>query len=251
MYKKYRLLYKLFLFRIWEIVQISTRKKWILSRTACLGNDSLALINSKKYKILNFQKLRVDSFSKNIQGKYNKINFFPIDFIQRDDIKYLFIQQKLLFPYSLFSPSYFVMDSYSELTDQKFFSQKNKNDFFNLNYSDINDNILESYVCDGLLPINELQNYYETFFNLLKKKYPNIKIIFIYFPDLFETRNKFKERHKAIRDSIFNYTKSDTDIFVIELPVDKVIKDPNDDFPYHYSKETYSYVSSILNQIIF
>lgn len=250
MLRKYFIINKLLLFRIWEIFKIMPQKNWILTRTACLGNDSLALLNNKKYKILNFQKLRIDIFIDYLLGKTSKINFHPLTFIKRQDIKYLFLQQKLFSIFSLFPPTYFIIDSYSELTDQKFISKKNPNNLFNLNYSDIDNSILDTYVCEGLMQNQDMKLYYETFFNLIKKRYPKIKIIYIFFPDLLETRQKFIERHKAIKTAVVNCAKTQSDIVLIDIPLDKIYKHVDDDFPYHYSNETYIYVSNILNKII-
>jgi hypothetical protein len=228
-----------------------SKKEYILSRTACLGNDSMK-IAFKEYKIINNQKSRIDYIS-SILCNENKIKFsFKINnLLNRSDIYELYIQQ-VFNKWSLKrSPNCIVFDSYSELTDQKFVSKSNFKINFFTNYTDLNKSFQKEFVCEGLLNVEELFNHYLEVFNILSYKYPNVPIIFIHFPKKLETRNKFIKRHDDIKNAIISIKQKIKNFHIIDIPESIVNFNEKDSFPYHFSDETYNYVTISLKCILF
>ena len=148
-----------------------TNKKWVFARVACLGNDIINLLDID-YEIYNIQKGRIDFLLNSILKRKSDINpnFRILQFIKRDDIKHLVLNQYYLNFKGKNQPEFLIMDSYSELTDQKFISPSNNRNYFFANYSDIDsDNYMK---CDGLIATDEsLEILYQKFFQEFRKLY--------------------------------------------------------------------------------
>lgn len=220
---------------------------YVISRTACLGNDSLKLLGKKP--IFNFQKGRIDLLISKLQGN----NVGPINnvekYINRIDLKELILAQKKDFTKLICKASVLYMDSYSELTDQLFVHKVNANIRFNANYSDVDKKILKDYDCLGLIDRVTLNRQYDLFFNMVKELNPKINIIYIFFPIKLEKRIKFHHQNDAIKAAIYS-SKDKYDISVIEIPDSIVNRHPIDGhFPYHYDSQVYNYVSEKLKLI--
>lgn len=226
-------------------------KIYILSRTACLGNDSIRLA-FKNFKVINNQKFRIDylydvlRFNKNI-----KFSLKANRFIYRSDIYELYIQQVFHNWLSNKKPVCIIFDSYSELTDQKFISKNNTQKFFYSNFGDLNNGFDKSYNCDGLIKLEELYKYYLSVFSKLSKHFTEVPIIFIHFPKKLESRVKFQERHNEIKIAINSVKELLNNFHIIEIPESLVNHNENDDFPYHFSEESYTYVSSKIKEIVY
>lgn len=243
---------RVFLFILFRFfyVFIFFRKKIILTRTACLGNDSLKLLDIN-FKIIPHQKCRIDLLNILLNKKYNiKFNFDVTYFISRSDIYELYIQQCISNWNLKTAPLALVMDSYSELTDQKFTFKADESSFFFANFNDLNKRFIPKLISNGLLNEFQISNEYSKFFSLFRERYPNCPIIFINFPKKLETRAKFITRHDMISSIINEISLSVTHFYVINIPDYLVLKHPNDDFPYHYSSESYVFVSENIKQIL-
>ena len=135
---------------------------------------------------------------------------------------------------------YLLMDSYSELADQKFTHKKDGWSFC-CHYTDINhsEEFNREFICDGLLSVDLLSKAYEDFFDWYEIKYPGKKIIFIHYSSTYDQRPKFAERAQKIREIIISNAQKRS--YLIDLYIDDSLYEPNeqDDFPYHYSNATY------------
>jgi len=241
--KNYHLLWKLHLTFLW--FSSLAGKKIAPSRVACLGKDVF-----QNCTLINKQKLRLDVFLNQLESKnlpsYQKIN----PYVLREDILPLMVQQ-CVDPWSLHlikSSKFFVIDSYSELTDQEF-RHRNGGWSFCANFSDINhrtdfDTHFESL---GLLPLDRIEGTYKQFFNWLRLINPKITIIFIHFPTTLDQREKFRERGEIIHLSIKKLGLEN--FYNIRIDENLVHSNQCDDFPYHFSEFTKSQFIDLLEKI--
>ncbi len=233
-----------------KLIKRVTSKPWVLGRVACLGTDTYRLLNTQ-FPLYNFQKARVDYFYRvnsgesEIRAKAEKI----VRFIKRDDIKELIIQQqRAVFNFNT-PPEFLFMDSYAELTDQLFVACKG-NTSFCANYSDLEPAFERDFISEGLMPSKDLKESYRQFYTLIRERFGMIDIIFIHFPSKLESRELFIKRHDHIKQVINEIKDEFQPFYVYEVP-DSIVDFPGNDmdkFPYHYNKETYSFLKEIINQ---
>jgi hypothetical protein len=224
----------------------------IITRTACLGNDALKLIDLK-CKFIKHQKCRIDYLNEIIRESNRAISFSSIlkRFVPRTDIYDLYLQQ--VFPYNFEkgkSPKCIILDSFSELTDQKFISKSNSKEYFYLNFTDLSKDFDTFFDCLGLLSTKEFEKQYFDFFSMVSIKWPSLPIVFINFPKKLENREVFIERHDLINRAVNKLVSSFPNLKIINIPDEVVKPNPNDNFPYHYSHETYEYVANQIKGII-
>jgi len=227
---------------------IITRKRtWILSRTACLFNDTFQNMGLTTIPRYNIQKGRIDLWIDYFNGSRSKPNFDMIYNIEREDIKHLFFQQYHFKLNKNEEPSIFIMDSFSELVDRKFYSKNNNKYFFSYKSDIIKDN-LSILVDEGLIEPTNMFYLYNEFFDKFRKFYPNCPIIFIFFPSKLETRDSFLLRAKTIKNSIEQICKKFDNFCVISIPEEIIDYHPNDKNPYHYSLNVYDYLACELKK---
>ncbi len=224
------------IYYIYRIINVALaiifNKKIILTRCACLGLDAL-----KGKKIYNIQKQRLDNL--------NNINFFNILLLRRlkirKSIRKLIVQQALKFnPIIIRQSDYFVMDTYSELTDKLF---KFNNLSFYAHYSDFSE---KNNLSGQEIDIKKIKDIYLNFFKWMKVCNSKIKIIVINFPVKFDKREEYKNRHNLI----LNALKKIEDIYLVEIPDFMIIKSDLDNYPYHFSDVTIGYVRNEILKIL-
>jgi hypothetical protein len=215
---------------------------WILSRTACLGNDVFKKL-PLPYERFNVQKGRADYVVKasadasfvckpSLVYKYLNLN---------DILTFLFQQKNIRLLKSRSKPRFIYMDSYSELTDQLFI-HKTQRFGFCVNYSDLKvkeAGVWSEYECEGLIPITDLKKHYEAFFSFLRKTYADVPLIFIQFPTKLDGREKFKERGRAILNVIREIGHNYAPFYEFEADESIIDFHKDDNFPYHFNEETY------------
>ena len=229
----------------------------IIGRVACLGQD---VINGLGWStnVLNHQKNRVDYIlnshqNKSIKPKTKKLNKY---FIRKDILPLVLQQRDEIFTYM--QPKLFIIDSFSELTDQRF-RHKNEGWEFLSNYSDINhsEDFSNTFENLGLLDIKEMEKYYNLLFFKINQTYNNIPIIFMHFPTTLDRREKFKKRGKVILDTVNQISKKLTNLYSFDIP-ETIVDWPNakvseelEEFPYHYNNETYNYLINKIEKYSF
>lgn len=220
---------------------------WVLGRVACMGQDVYKLLNIK-LPLFNVQKGRVDycfetKMNPKLKTQANKVS----EFIERNDIKLLMVQQESCGGrYSRRLPAALYMDSYSELTDQMFV-QKSSKWRFCANYSDITHTakFKRQFESIGLIPVENLLDYYRNYFKLFRDEYGSVPIIFLHFPVTLDNRDKFHVRHKYIMNAIIQVSK-EFQPFYSFAPDESIVGWPEEivpgleNFPYHYNQETYN-----------
>ena len=228
-----------------------TRKPWILGRVACLGLDTYQLLNNR-LPLYNIQKGRVDYLYmiNTIKPAATTAADRVMKYIIRDDIKALILQQAFADFSFATAPQMLYMDSYSELTDQLFVS-KNSPASFCCNYTDLSNEFTNEYTALGLLPENEFIEHYRVFFSFIRQKYGSIDIIFIHFPCKLETRETFVKRHHLIKEAINIVHTLFPPFYIHEVPDNIVAHAAGDDFPYHFSANTYLYLKEVIEKLHF
>jgi hypothetical protein len=159
--------------------------------------------------------------------------------------KYIFntIEQQVYDFFSYPTPDIVILDSYSELTDQLFVDRELGAKFL-ANFGDVNvtDRFSQRFQCRGLLPINDLLGSYLKFFGKIREVYGPIPVVFIHFPVVRDSRQKFRERGEAITKAILEATNTYS-IISLSLRDEEVDNPPKGaalaEFPYHYGPHTY------------
>ncbi len=123
------------------------QKNVIISRTACLGNDSMAIAGISP--LINIQKGRIDLLTDKLKGNYVGPLSKDCSLIKREDLLELYLSQKIDFKKIVKNADKLIMDSYSELTDQVFLHKTMNNIRFNANYSDVDELYVQNYICEG------------------------------------------------------------------------------------------------------
>ncbi len=229
---------------------IKRRKFWILSRTACLFNDSYSLLGLNESIRYNIQKGRIDLWISYFRKEIQPASLSYLKYIKRDDIKYIFLQQKYFNLPKKNKPSLFVMDSFSELVDKKFVSKENTRKFFFSYFSDVDKAVFDEVNSEDLLPAERIFETYKLFFSLLRS-YTLCPIVYIFFPDKLEKRDLYIDRAKVIKDSILLLSKIYDDFYIIDVPAEVVSSDVNDPNIYHFSKETYEFIANRFKELNF
>lgn len=219
--------------------------KWVAGRTACLGNDVFALLKTP-YKLFNMQKGRIDYILE--VGLHPEVSARPLGmsrFLSRTDIFPLVLQQSGKAWFDARPPEALFMDSYSELTDQIFVHRVKKWKFC-CNYSDLIHSMEfeQKFISAGLISVESMTEVYREFFEFVRRLWNNIPIVFLHFPVKLDSREKFRERSRAIQKSISEIQMSFPPFYSLEVPEHIVdwpeIKIPGlEKFPYHYNKQTY------------
>jgi len=215
---------------------------WILSRTACLGNDVFERL-PLPYDRFNMQKGRADYIVKaSNEGSFACKPFYVYPYLNLEDIlTFLFQQKNIRFFKQRSKPRFIYMDSYSELTDQ-LFVHKTRGFGFCVNYSDLKvkeAGVWSEFQCLGLIPVADLKRHYESLFSYLRKTYGDVPIIFIQFPTKLDDREKFKQRGEAILKVIREIKHNYAPFYEFQAEEALIDFHKADNFPYHFNDRTY------------
>ena len=205
-----------------------SRHQILISRCACLGIDIL-----KPFKIINRQKFRIDlplsaSFNEKVQTILIAKRYV------KNSISNLVVQQSFnLWVCASRQSKFFIMDTYSELTDRKYTNNK-----INIccHRSDLKIGSLDHFSNGTLIDFESMKLGYRNFFIKLRKLNPNLKIIVILFPVKYDNRIQYKKQYDLIKYALIDCL--DLDISLIELPDSEIHKSLEDDYPYHFDSKT-------------
>ncbi|MGX9519197.1 hypothetical protein ACWX0P_10445 [Vibrio mediterranei] len=237
--------YSTYLFKLIKVTIF--RKKYVLSRTACLGNDIQSKVIANDVTRINFQKSRVDRI---IEEKKTYSPIFSLkNLVPRQDIRNIIHLQAIDFFNINKKPELVILDSYSELTDQKFIVGENKQYFYS-NYSDVNKNEIRGISCCGLLDLINIEKHYEGLFRKIQEKYgSDTPIIFIHFSTALEDRQKFIERSNHIFNAIESIKNNKRyNLYNVYLEDNAIKPNSNDSFNYHFSNETKESYSNVVRE---
>ena len=206
----------------------------------------------------HLQKVRVDALLGNLPPHLVRKNKVPLKFhrfLLREDVWGLVDQQNSRLVGKCSPPRFFLLDSYSELTDQKFLV-KNSSSFFFANYSDVSPEALMSGQVKsvGLLNLDDLAPHFENLIATICNQWGPIPIILMAYPPDLETRELFLTRSAAIEE-VFDWLSSRyLNVSVVRPPSIEIRPDlteaaENRVFPYHYSGAVKEQLAKNLREI--
>lgn len=221
---------------------------WVLNRTACLGSDVLkiAFPEIKSARRFHLQKVRIDYLAEHIgTGLFRRRNLIPLSvrsaMVREDGWGHVNQQNSYLIG-QRHPPIFCLIDSYSELTDQKFVDTKSGS-YFHANYSDVSEEALAdgSIFCEGPLNLDDAMEHFENFISSIKRSWGPVPIFLLAYPKDLESRQKFLTRAVQL-DSIFEVlTHTYENVHLIAGPAGTVEADEkeivqDEVFPYHYGE---------------
>jgi len=230
--------------KIFLLTGFSFGKKVVLGRTACLGKEIFSKVyaDHNDYILINQQKVRVDLFlqllsNNSVRPKSRQIKKY---LTRKDVLPFIKEQQYLPWLKVKRDINFILIDSLSELVDQKFLNRSDGT-FFCSYYSDVdtkNEEFNTKFDNVGLLDVGLIEKNYRDFFNWINKNYPGKPIIFINYSTKLDGREKFKNRQQEISRIIKILSLENKNIKNIELDDSLIHYSEGDDLPYHYSSET-------------
>jgi len=220
-------------------------KDWFLGRHACLGYDVLNFFENLP-KEVNFQKGRSDI----LMRYWSSPKLLPVSstlkqVMARQDVLPLIKRLEYFNCLPINPPKFIFMDSFAELTDQVFVS-KNKKWEFACGYSDLihSEKFSQNYDSQGLLALEKIESAYRNLFEFFRCRWGSVPIIFLHFPIALESRVIYIERYQAIISSIENLRSIYPNLISVSID-EALVRAPHQsseelqEFPYHYSNETY------------
>lgn len=214
------------------IISKVVRKKFILSRCACLGRDVLSNIENISFD--NFQKNRIDN--KATKKKLRDLKHLFVD----DEILRMVMKQSVNFLDLWCKPSAIVFDTYSELVDRQF--HINGTSFYCV-ASDVKRTSRINVEFGDLIEIDSLHSYYEKQFTRLNDMY-KCGIYVIHFSANLDKRSNYKKRASEIFRILKCLEQKLDFLSIINLPENEYQGDGS--FPYHFDAETKMSLSKLL-----
>jgi hypothetical protein len=222
--------------------QIFRKRQNVLGRVACLGSNVYELRYQRKFgfRLLNQQKVRVDLWLEWCAGSSAKPRPEAVkNYMSRPDI-YPLIENQASLPW-MGKPDFqfLLMDSFAELTDQKF-THREEGWSFCCHYSDLDHTAAfeSEFEGHGLLPIAEIEAAYTRFFAWFENQYPGKEVIFVHFPTTLDERDSYKERGAEIIRVMTKLQAMKPYIQNLRIEDKFVEWHENDRFPYHFSHAT-------------
>lgn len=240
---KIKILLRPLMLFVYKMHRTHVYRKAVLGRVACLGRDVFnmsfpAFSNSEI--LINQQKVRLDIFMEWVEGAKRPVANAVTPHLERDDIGKLIIEQEQL-PWFAANKkiSFLIMDSFAELTDQKF-THKTEGWSFCAHYSDLKHTpeFESTFSSEGLLSEDSFVETYRRFFTWFTKTHPGVPIFFIYYPTTLDEREKFKMRAIELKKAIEQMKKEFPMLQSIEVEDKDVSYHAKDQFPYHYGYST-------------
>ena len=207
-------------------------KKWVFSRTACLGNEIFE--NSGIEFRWNIQKGRLDLLNRLLEEGSGFTELKPSIF--SEDAMYRIVQQERELSWLRFPPPQFiVIDSFADLTDVRFVLEDSSDVY--CHYSDLAESF-RSIQADGLLELEPYEDLLVRFILNTQAKWGQLEVFYIHYPTHKEQRLEYLMRAERISMA----TKSVAERFscFINLEIDVQLANHLDNvadpFPYHYSE---------------
>lgn len=226
-------------------------KPVVISRSVCLGTWAFDRIETKDFQVVNYGKSRVDYTLDMHNDKSRRADAFEIlKYTPREYRSFkgwYWAEERDLFKHKKVKA--FVMDSFSELVDQRFVSKKNGRSFCTIYRAVKGTKLCDLYDCLGLLNIDLIKKYYLEFFKELRKVYQDIPIVFIHFSTVFETRENFIARAAQIEKAI-DEINAEENMGIIQIKPRIIEHHETDPNAYHYSKNTYDDVALQLVEVL-
>jgi hypothetical protein len=215
-----------------------------VGRLACLGWEVVKMKNAgiDMLPMVNVSKARTDLLYEVMNGENAGMNSREVSRFAKEQMVYWVTLEMQHLHYMIQGKevSCLFMDSFADLTDQRFTHRENGwafcSHYAGLDHSEDFD---RSFSCDGLLEIDSMWSVYDRFFHFIRDEYPGIQITYIHFSPKHENRTKFKQRAAYLEKVMLDMGKK-YDIINVLPPEEDIFQSEADNFPYHYSMETYA-----------
>lgn len=215
----------------------------LLFRTACLGFLTFKNFDLAKYKIISFNKQRVDFI-------LDKKDILPKELMYEYGKDNALVEERWITQYNdIFNQKNvkaLIMDSFSEMADKRFKSNEGQNEICAL-YSEIkkSSDFYTKYSDMGLIDENITEEQYSQFFAKVINQYGEIPIIYLIFPSKFETRELYIARTNKIRE-ILKSLKNKFNTLKVYEP--EYIEQNQDGYTYHFSDKTYKLLAERISK---
>lgn len=220
-------------------------RDWYLGRHACLGYEVLKYYSDLPKGVI-FQKGRADLLTQ----YWLNFNLLPKStlvkkFMTRFDLPDLIRQLEFFNCLPKNPPKFIFMDSFAELTDQMFIN-RSEHWRFCCGYTDVDhsEEFSNKYVCEGLLPIDQIKQYYLDLIHIFRKRWGAVPIYFLHFPIALESREIFRYRYEEILRIINEIGVENSNFHSIQIDESNIQRPKNlakelKEFPYHFDEATY------------
>jgi hypothetical protein len=241
-----------------RFIKAHPKSPWILTRTACLGND-VASIAFPQTPVLRFQKTRIDQLEEILNsGERRPFGIIPFRLkrsIARDDVWPLISRQNQRISDSAPAPFMIIIDSYSELTDQEFKEKKSSSVFF-ANYSDLRAEDIEAgiIVSNGLIDIGLAEKIFDNFMSAVERRWGPVPTVFLAYPPNLESRQKYLDRSEAIVKMFENLERRWPNAYFLKERLAEIRASEEDAeksvvFPYHYESGLYRHLANLVLEV--
>ena len=229
--------------------------KWIFSRTACLGNEALSEMTGLPRYRVNLQKGRIDQMLILLsKSKRKRPKLYFSKFFRRADIFPLIWQQCNKSWIGMPPPSFVVLDSFADLTDQEFVDMATGRNFYCAK-SDLQENFLKTsqLVNLGFLDLDEIESQYELFLQKIQTLWGGVDVYYVHFPSKLENREFYISRAASLLKATRSLEKRFPLFHVITVPESLVfgLQETGElqGFPYHFTQESKIYVANEINNL--
>ena len=172
--------------------------------------------------------------------------------MHRKDVWGLVDQQNTRLGRKVSAPQFILIDSYSELTDQKF-SPINGGYQFYANFTDVKpSNFLHQKLrSEGLIDLDGVLCHYNHFLRTVLERWGRIPVFLMEYPTDLETRAKFIDRAMIIRAIYLELEQSWPDVKFLQSSGAAVGPNAREEhqgqvFPYHYREDYYEEMAESL-----
>lgn len=227
---------------------------WIWGRLACLGKDVAHHLGWTSL-LVNHQKARADYIVDAILDPGSRTRLPDLDpglFSRADVFEIQREMSRMSFPEN--PPTAIVLDSFSELTDQRFF-RKGEGWSFCSHYSDLIGDRLDGFHKGGLLAKELMPSVVVGMIGSFRVKWPEVPLFYLHFPAILDERPEFKERESVLSATLRTLQRTIPGVFSIEADPNLVEHDPHATpelrgFPYHFHPNVALDLASKLAAII-
>ena len=224
-------------------------KSLLLLRCACLGFLTFKNFDLSKFKIISFNKQRVDFILKKYDSPKVQMPLAELEkYVINEEIFKERWETQTADIFNQKNVKALILDSFSELADKLFYDTMSSGCLCAL-YSELNKNsgFDKRFKDGGIIDLDLLPELYRTFFKQIKETYGDIPIIYLIFPDKYETRTLYINRKIQIKKIVENLQKEFPTLHLYEPDF---VEKNKDGLAYHFSDKTYKLFAEKLEKDI-
>lgn len=227
--------------RFLRVLDGSLFRNRVIARAACLGTNVFGLLHGRHAgrRLINQQKMRIDLWMELVRGARPPDALAVKPFMHREDVYPLIEQQEQRPWLGARRFDYLLMDSFAELTDQRFRHRRDGWSFC-CHFSDLKTDggFNEVFENQGLLPLAALEPAYAEFFEWFEREHPGKPVYYLHFPTALDKRELFKNRAIELLRVLRRFEEKKGYIRNVMVHESHVSGVTGDSFPYHFSDST-------------